>query len=141
MTPDTDNEYGVAALFVVPSSPTEHGMNYVLYTDGTGAMMANDAGGLWTEFDALPTQTTLALNEDLEDPEVNETYYIATKALAVDIADVVEWTPWTIYMNDGTWYYRSVVTAEWSASQTPEAAAANPTGSPSKLPNFVDPEE
>ena len=140
MIPDTDNEYGIAALFVVPSSPTQHGMNYVLYTDGTGAMMANNAGGLWTAFDALPAATTLALNQD-EDEDINETFYIATKALTVDIEDVVEWTPWTILMVDGTWYYRSVVTADWNTAQTPEAAVSNPTGSPSKLPELPAIEE
>lgn len=38
MIPVTDNAMGIAALFVVPNGPMDHGMNYILTTDGGGLM-------------------------------------------------------------------------------------------------------
>lgn len=114
MIPVTDNAAGIAALFVVPSGPMDHGMNYILTTEGGGLMCENKGGGKdWQAFDALPTETVTELNEA-------ETEYESTRELSVAIADVADWTPWTILMDDGTWYYRSDVLSPWE-----EAAAGD----------------
>ncbi len=106
MIPDLTNPHGIAALVVTTSCPTEQGMNYILATDGTGLMSRNTSGGsAWVAFTALPTD--------------------------VDIATVVDWTPWTLYLNDGSWYFRGTIGATWEA-----AAIGNETA-----PEFVPPQK
>lgn len=106
MIPDKENAMGIAALFVVPAGSKDHGMNYILDTDGNGLMAKNFSGQEWVAFDALPTETVTTLNG-----ETNE--YESVRTLTVPLADVVDWTPWTLITVDGTWWYRSSVEGDW----------------------------
>ena len=93
MKPDLTNEHGIAAMFVATSTLYQHGMNYILATDGTGQMVENEAGAAaWRSFDALPA--------------------------GVDIADVADWTPWTLYTQAGVWYFRSGTLNAWETAAT-----------------------
>jgi hypothetical protein len=92
MKPDLTNEQGIAAL-VVASTGTAHAMNYMLCTDGTGLLVENhSAAGAWRTFTALPS--------------------------GVDIATVADWTPWTMYLIDGTWYFRGDASNTWETAAT-----------------------
>jgi hypothetical protein len=93
MKPDLTNNNGVAALFVSTVTQHQQGMNYILATDGTGLLVENESGAaVWRTFTALPA--------------------------AVDIAEVAEWTPWTLFTNDGVWWMRSTSTGTWIAAAT-----------------------
>ena len=112
MTPDLTNPHGIAAMFVVPQDPRSHGMNYILDTDGNGLLSKNTSGAAeWIAFDALPS--------------------------GVDIATVADWTPWTIYLQDGTWYFRGHVGAAWETAavgnESTEAAPFVPQQPPTDL--------
>lgn len=110
MIPDLTNAQGIAALFVASNGPFEHGENYIMDTDGLGWHVSNTSGGaggrVWLAFDALPT--------------------------GVDINSVAEWTPWTMCLHDGTWYYRSNPMATWETASigNETAPVATPPQSP-----------
>lgn len=133
MTPDTDNAYGIAAMFVAGDGHYAHGMNYVLYTDGTGEMGRNKAGEDWKPWDALPTHDVTTLNEGTGE-------YETVRTLSVDIGDVVEWSPWTIYMSNGDWWYRSNTNCAWEKFASVQEQSDNPTHAPGKPTEFVTPE-
>lgn len=109
MIPDKENAMGIAALFVVPAGAGAHGMNYILDTDGAGLMAKNFSGQEWQAFDALPTETVTTLNEGTGE-------YESVRTITVPLADVVDWTPWTLITVDGAWYYRSDVTGAWETA-------------------------
>jgi len=93
MKPDLTNEHGIAALFVTTVTQHQQGMNYILTTEGAGLLVENEAGAaVWRAFDALPS--------------------------GVDIATVAFWTPFTLYLNDGTFYLRSTASGTWLSAAT-----------------------
>lgn len=126
---DTDSTYEIAGVFVAPANGVELGMIYVIAIDGTGSMNTGMAGAQWVPFDALPMTETTELNEGTGE-------YETTRELTVAIADVVEWTPWTVYTSDGDWYFRSNTTAPWQLASTGGAD----TEPPVKPDEFVDPQ-
>ncbi len=132
MIPATDNAMGIAALFVAPNGPTDHGMNYILTTDGGGLMCENVAGAQdWRPFDALPTETVTELNEA-------EDEYVSTRTLSIAIGDVADLTPWTILMSDGTWYFRGDVAGDWAVAAVGDEARPETVGP--KAPTELLPE-
>lgn len=116
MKPDLTNEHGIAALFIGMKSEYQHGMNYILTTDGEGLMVENKAGGAdWVSFTALPD--------------------------GVDIADVAYWTPWTIYTQGNAWWMRSTAWGTWieaaTGSETVDEAQTKPPKKPD-IPNIIE---
>lgn len=108
MIPDLTNAHGIAALYVATMTQHQHGMNYILATDGTGLLVENkSAAGAWRSFDALPT--------------------------GLDIAEVADWTPWTLYTNDGTWYFRGAAVDAWETAAT--GSEEQPETVPAQKPN------
>ena len=61
----------------------------------------------------------------------------AIKNGAGDFATVADWTPWTIYLQDGTWYFRGHVGAAWETAavgnESTEAAPFVPQQPPTDL--------
>jgi hypothetical protein len=132
MVPDTTNTYGIAALWVSTDGAAQHGTNFVLYTDGTGETCTNHAGADWVAWDALPTSDVTTLNEGTG-------AYETVRTLDVDIADVAEWSPWTIYMADGTWYTRDNAFSPWQEATAAQVTTGTDILPPRKPTNFDDP--
>lgn len=129
MLPKLDDANGVAALWVTSDGPVCHGYNFLLHTDGTGEMMTNHAGAGWVAWYALPTKTTTTLNESTGE-------YESVRELAIAIADVVRWSPWTCYLDDGTWWYRSNAMADWQEGTDHADTDGADTHAPENPVNF-----
>lgn len=127
---DTDNVNGVAGTFVVGDGPFHHGCNYVIYTDGTGAYCENIGGGLWKPWEALPMEDVVTLNEGTG-------AYETTREFVLEIANVVFWSPWTVYAADGTWYYRSDTRLPFQVESASEEATAEDISYPPKPGDWI----
>ena len=133
MLPDLTDANGVAALWVSSDGPLGHGWNFILHVDGTGEYMRNFAGASWQGWDALPTKTTTTLNDSTH-------AYESVRELAIDVADVVRWSPWTCYLADGTWYYRGDARDVWAEGTSHSDQTNRDTHDPENPANFDLPE-
>jgi hypothetical protein len=83
---DLNNPNGIAALYVTSDNGgISCALNYVVCTNGTGYMVPNHESGAWVAFNPSP----------------------------VPLAEVVEWTPWTLYTTDGRWFVRTSAPDAW----------------------------
>jgi hypothetical protein len=133
MIPDTDNTTGIAALWVSSDGASQHGMNFVLYIGGEGEACTNHAGADWVAWDALPTSDVTTLNEGTGE-------YETVRTIDVDIDNVVEWSPWTLYMADGTWYTRNDAFSPWQEATAAEITTGTDVLPPRKPTSYVEPE-
>lgn len=86
MSLDLDNPNGIAALYVTDSQGI--GQTYIVCTNGLGYWLENRYMAEWQPFTPSP----------------------------IPLAEVADWTPWTLYTADGRWFFRSSVPGTWEQS-------------------------
>lgn len=125
---DKTNENAIAGLHATAEGAHHHGVNYVIYTDGTGAFMEIVAGSVWTPWEALPMEDVVTLNEGTGE-------YETAREFVVEIANVQHWTPWTVVAADGTWYFRADARMPFEAGAA--SGEATDTSAPEEPDGYV----
>ena len=81
---DLDNPNGIAVLYSTGGAIGED-QTYVVCVDGTGYRLRIEETTDWVPFNPSP----------------------------VPLSDVMNWTPWMLYTNDGRWFARGSSTDPW----------------------------